>query len=99
MLVFSAKIYVQSRKAQTSIKPVQSFFASLEALSYLRSKDKSNPERRKNQLDAADFKAHWKVENRDCFLQLYNAVECGSIMRRNLGANLTTMFKKQQESL
>ena len=56
-------------------------------------------DRRKNKLEAADFKALWKVENRDCFLALYNAVECGSIMKQNLRANLTNMFKQQHDKV
>lgn len=70
------------------------FFASLGTLRYVRfAEPDKNDDRRKNQLEAADFKALWKVENRDCFLALYNAVECGSIMRQNIRANLTNLFK------
>ena len=84
-----------TKNADNTDSVEKNFFASLGVLRYDRFAELDGEnDRRKNKLEAADFKALWKVENRDCALQLYNAVECGRIMRQNLSANLTNMFSK-----
>ena len=76
------------------------FFASLDVLKYHRFAEKieSGDSKRKNVLQAEVFRSLWDEANRNIILSLYNAAECATVMRHNLSANLTKLFKKEAKT-
>ncbi|CAG5099898.1 Oidioi.mRNA.OKI2018_I69.XSR.g16740.t1.cds [Oikopleura dioica] len=92
------EIHVYLKNASSSTDNAEkNFFASLDNVKFRRFAEFiENADRRKMIFDAADFKALWKVENRDCIMTLINSAECGNILKKNLTAKLTVMFSKNE---
>ena len=82
-----------------TLEEKQKFFASLDVFRYHRFAEvlENGESKRKNELDAKIFRALWDATNRDIILSLYSAAECAQIMRNNLSANLTKLFREKIE--
>lgn len=100
MTLEAKEIHVYLKNASSSTDNAEkNFFASLDNVKFRRFAEFiENADRRKIIFDAADFKALWKVENRDCIMTLINSAECGNILKKNLTAKLTVMFSKNDST-